>query len=66
VHVHIEARDPPQEPSALSSETWHSLGFKTHQWGWGFSSVVEHLPRKRKALGSKKRTKKKKKKKTHQ
>jgi len=36
--------------------------------GWGFSSVVERLPRKRKALGSvpsskKKRTKKKKKKK---
>jgi len=37
-------------------------------WGWGFSSVVERLPRKRKALGSvpsseKKNQKKKKKKK---
>jgi len=35
-------------------------------WGWGFSSVVEHIPRKRKALGSvpsseKKEPKKKKK-----
>jgi len=38
-------------------------------WGWGFSSVVERLPRKRKALGSvpsseKKNQKKKKKKKS--
>jgi len=38
---------------------------RTGYGGWGFSSVVEHLPRKRKALGSvpsseKKRTKKKK------
>jgi len=36
-------------------------------WGWGFSSVVERLPRKRKALGSvpssKKKNQKKKKKK---
>jgi len=43
------------------------LGSKQPRWGWGFSSVVECLPRKRKALGSvpsseKKRTKKKKKK----
>jgi len=30
--------------------------------GWGFSSVVEHLPRKRKALGSVPSQKKKKKK----
>jgi len=25
---------------------------KYSSWGWGFSSVVERLPRKRKALGS--------------
>jgi len=28
------------------------LTFKKKYWGWGFSSVVERLPRKRKALGS--------------
>jgi len=26
--------------------------YKKLMWGWGFSSVVERLPRKRKALGS--------------
>jgi len=41
---------------------------KRNSWGWGFSSVVERLPRKRKALGSvpsskKKEPKRKKKKK---
>jgi len=52
----------------------HFLGWrdgsavKSTDWGWGFSSVVEHLPRKRKALGSvlsseKKKERKKKKKK---
>jgi len=39
---------------------------KTGYWGWGFSSVVEHLPSKHKAVGSvpsseKKKEKKKKK-----
>jgi len=45
-------------------------GSKKEKRGWGFSSVVEHLPRKRKALGSvpssgkkKKEPKKKKKRK---
>jgi len=43
---------------------------KSTLWGWGFSSVVERWPRKRKALGSvlsseKKNQKKKKKKKEH-
>jgi len=34
-----------------------------HLWGWGFSSVVERLPSKRKALGSIPGPEKKKKKK---
>jgi len=43
-------------------------GLESVAWGWGFSSMVERLPRKRKALGSvpsseKKNQKKKKKKK---
>jgi len=45
----------------------YPLYFKNYYyWGWGFSSVVEHLPRKLKVLGSvpssekKKKTKKKK------
>jgi len=29
------------------------VGMKKERRGWGFSSVVERLPRKRKALGSK-------------
>jgi len=28
------------------------IGKKNYLWGWGFSSVVERLPKKRKALGS--------------
>jgi hypothetical protein len=38
-------------------------GLKAHNWGWGFSSVVERLPSKRKALGSGLSSEKKKKKK---
>jgi len=34
---------------------------KVAPWGWGFSSVVERLPSKRKALGSVPSSKKKKK-----
>jgi len=39
-----------------------SSGFKkAAAWGWGFSSVVERLPSKRKALGSVPSSEKKKK-----
>jgi len=48
------------------SKNQNLIHFKK-MWGWGFSSVVERLPRKRKALGSvpssEKKNKKKKKKK---
>jgi len=35
-----------------SPDPMGTLSIKTEQIGWGFSSVVERLPRKRKALGS--------------
>jgi len=39
-----------------------TIAFKIGEdWGWGFSSVVERLPRKRKALGSVPSSEKKKK-----
>jgi len=43
--------------------TYIHVGMKDLSWGWGFSSVVERLPRKRKALGSVLSSEKKKKKK---
>jgi len=62
-------------PTRLSHVLYEILKIGLHKkrdiWGWGFSSVVERLPRKRKALGSvpssekKKEPKKKKKSETY-
>jgi len=47
-----------QKPSWLKPLNLNNKKFvcfitlKTYKGGWGFSSVVERLPRKRKALGS--------------
>jgi len=51
-------------------DSWYSPLLEVKAGGWGFSSVVERLPRKRKALGSvpssEKKNQKKKKKKLRQ
>jgi len=58
----------PSETPPAHNLIIRAMAFKERcSWGWGFSSVVERLPRKRKALGSvpsseKKNQKKKKKK----
>jgi len=46
---------------ALATDACLSNISKKDVWGWGFSSVVERLPRKRKALGSVPSSEKKKK-----
>jgi len=36
----------------MNDKTWYAPQEEVRLAGWGFSSVVERLPRKRKALGS--------------
>jgi len=55
----------PVSLAAVHFPTLKPSDKRTHNTGWGFSSVVERLPRKRKALGSVPSSEKKRKKQEH-